>query len=128
MKEKKQKKPEIKVTQSSGNVFTDMGLANPEERLLKAKLARLVNKAIATKGWTQTVTAQVLGITQPDVSELSRGRLKNFSVERLIYFLSKLDKQVIISVSGEGGKAERDEIIVAAQKSSFLEAHAPQKV
>lgn len=114
MKEKKLSKAKIKVTESSGNIFADMGLANPEERFLKSKLARLVNKAVEAKGWTQTVTAQVLGITQPDVSELSRGRLKNFSVERLIYFLSKLNKKVVISVSGEDNT--REEIIITAQK------------
>jgi hypothetical protein len=59
------------------------------------------------------VTAQVLGITQPDVSELSRGRLKNFSVERLIYFLGTLDKQVTISV--RGGEDSEENIIIPSQ-------------
>jgi hypothetical protein len=47
---KKPGKEKIKITPSSGNIFADMGLANPEERLLKAKLARLVNKAVEGKG------------------------------------------------------------------------------
>jgi predicted XRE-type DNA-binding protein len=118
MKEKKPRKAKIKVTPSSGNIFADMGLANPEERLLKAKLARLVNKAISAKGWTQMATAQVLGITQPDVSELSRGRLKNFSVERLLSFFSKLNRQVTISVSGEGEEAAQENIVIPPQKPS----------
>ncbi len=120
MKEKKAKE-KIKVTPSSGNIFADMGLANPEERLLKAKLARLVNKAVATKNWTQTKTAEVLGITQPDVSDLSRGRLKNFSVERLIYFLSKLNRRVTITVSGEEDN-QLEKIVIAAQKRRMPEA------
>ena len=104
MKEKLLKtkvKSKIEVTPSSGNIFADMGLPNPEERLLKAKLARLVNKAIKRKGWTQTVTAQVLGITQPDVSDLGRGRLKNFSVERLLQFLSRLKRRITITISSD---------------------------
>jgi predicted XRE-type DNA-binding protein len=113
MKEKKRKE-KIKVIPSSGNIFADMGLPNPEERLLKAKLARLVNRTIQKKNWTQTYTAKVLGITQPDVSDLSRGRLKNFSVERLLYFLSKLDRRVTITVSGEGDALPREEIVIAA--------------
>jgi predicted XRE-type DNA-binding protein len=114
MKEKKKRK--IKVTPSSGNIFADMGLPNPEERLLKAKLARLVNKAIEGKGWTQTVTAQVLNITQPDVSDLGRGRLKNFSVERLLQFLSRLERKVTITISSDTETIPREEIIIPQQR------------
>ncbi len=114
MKEKKRSK--IKVTPSSGNIFSDMGLPNPEERLLKAKLARLVNKAIEAKGWTQTATAQVLGITQPDVSDLGRGRLKNFSVERLLQFLSRLERRITITVSSDTENIPREEIIIPQQR------------
>ena len=87
------------VTYGSGNVFADMGLPNPEELLLKAKLARLINKAIAEKGWTQKEAAKVLSIAQPKVSDLGRGRLTNFSVERLLNFLAQLDHRVAITVS-----------------------------
>ena len=123
MKEKKVKS-KIKVMPSSGNVYDDMGLVNPEERLLKAKLARLVNKAIESKGWTQTRTAEVLSITQPDVSELSRGRLKNFSVERLIYFLGKLDRKVTITVGSEGDRLPPEQIVIAAGNRAVAEARA----
>jgi predicted XRE-type DNA-binding protein len=123
MKEKKNKE-KIKVTPSSGNIFADMGLANPEERLLKAKLARLVNKAVAGKGWTQTTTADVLGITQPDVSDLSRGRLKNFSVERLLQFLSRLERRITITISSEAENVPREEIVIAAQRRVTVEARA----
>lgn len=105
----------IKVTPSSGNIFADMGLANPEERLLKAKLARLVNKAIEGKGWTQTEMAKVLGITQPDVSDLSRGRLRNFSVERLLHFLSRLERRVTITVSSDTENIPSEEIVIPQQ-------------
>ncbi len=123
MKETKRKE-KIKVTLSSGNIFADMGLANPEERLLKAKLARLVNKAVEGKGWTQTYTAEVLGITQPDVSDLSRGRLKNFSVERLLQFLSRLERRITITVSSETENVPREEIVSAAQRRVPSEARA----
>jgi predicted XRE-type DNA-binding protein len=122
MKEKKPKR--IKVTPSSGNIFADMGLANPEERLLKAKLARLVNSILEQKGWTQTHTAQVLGITQPDVSDLSRGRLKNFSVERLLQFLSRLERKVTITVTNEKDKKSEEAIIIPAQSALAVQAKA----
>lgn len=90
----------------SGNVFADMGLPDPEEHLLKARLARLINRAIEEKGWTQRQTAGVLGVTQPKVSDLSRGRLKNFSVERLLGFLARLEHRVAITVSKPGSSPE----------------------
>ncbi len=98
----------------SGNVFTDMGLANPEDRLLKARLAMFINKAIEAHGWTQQHTAGVLGITQPKVSDLSRGRLKNFSVARLMTFLTLLDHRVAITVSSK--ELAPQEIVVAASQ------------
>lgn len=104
------------VIYGSGNVFADMGLPNPEERLLKAKLARLINKAIEEKGWTQQEAAKVLGITQPKVSDLGRGRLKNFSVARLLGFLAQLDHRVAITVSRPDLPPE--EFVIAANSLS----------
>ena len=110
------------VTPSSGNVFADMGLPNPEERLMKARLARFINKAIQQRGWTQQHTADVLGITQPKVSDISRGRLKNFSVERLMNFLAQLNHRVVITVQDEQNDFPPEEIVIAA---SALEERQP---
>lgn len=96
----------------SGNVFADMGLPDPEEHLLKARLARLINRTVEEKGWTQRHTAGVLGITQPKVSDLRRGRLKNFSVERLLGFLARLEHRVAITVSRPDSPPE--EFVIAA--------------
>ena len=85
----------------SGNVFADLGLPNPEERLLKARLASAIYDIIEERGWTQKHTAEVLDITQPDVSKITRGILKDFSVERLIKFLGKLDQRVTITLQDE---------------------------
>jgi predicted XRE-type DNA-binding protein len=124
MKEKKtvreprrtNEKKKLNYTVGSGNVFADLDLPNPEERLLKARLASLIYDAIEHRGWTQVYTAEVLGISQPDVSDISRGRLKNFSVERLLYFLSKLEHRVTIRVENQKDKLPAKEIVIAAQK------------
>jgi predicted XRE-type DNA-binding protein len=116
MKEKKNEKKRGDYTIGSGNVFADLGLPNPEERLLKARLASLIYDAIEHRGWTQVYTAEVLGISQPDVSDISRGRLKNFSVERLLYFLSKLEHRVTIRVENQRDKLPAKEIVIAGQK------------
>jgi predicted XRE-type DNA-binding protein len=119
MKEKVLKKTKtkekIKLILSSGNIFADLGIENPEEYQLKARLARLVNKIVAEHGWTQVETAKALDIKQPHVSELSRGLLDHFSVERLLHFLGQLGHEVMITVSN--GKAPIESIVLAKPKT-----------
>ena len=89
---------EIKVEVSSGNVFADLGLPNPEQMLVKAELARKIGEIIETRNLTQIEAAEILGIDQPKVSALTRGRLTGFSTERLFRFLNALGNDVEIAV------------------------------
>ena len=82
----------------SGNVFQDLGLPDPAERLAKAELARVIRTIITDKDWTQRHAAKVLSIAPPDVSDLMRGKLARFSQERLVRFLNALDMNVRIQV------------------------------
>src|SRR5438105_4663735 len=75
-----------KVEEGSDNVFADLGLTNPEEALAKADVAREIIRIISERKITQVKAADLLGIGQPRVSELKRGRLSLFSLERLIEF------------------------------------------
>ena len=109
----------------SGNVFADMGMDNPEERLLKSNLARMVNRTLKQRGWTQKHTAEVLGITQPKVSDMKRGLLDHFSVERLLNFLAKLDHRVTISVRDNTSDLPPQEIVIAASTGSREQAVIP---
>ena len=111
-------KAKIDYEVGSGNVFADLGLPNPEERLLKARLASAIYDIIEERGWTQTHTATVLGVSQPDVSKLTRGILKDFSVERLLAFLGKLDQRVTITLQDETAVLPPKEIVIAAEKSA----------
>ena len=83
---------------SSGNVFADLGLPNPEQELLKARLTLQIYKIIKERGLTQAQAGEVLGIKQPHVSALMRNRAGNFSVGRLIEFLTALGHDVEIAV------------------------------
>ena len=85
-----------KVEEGSGNVFADLGLPNPEEALAKADVAREIIRIISKRGITQVQTAGLLGIGQPRVSELKRGRLSLFSFEKLIEFAKVLGNDVEI--------------------------------
>jgi predicted XRE-type DNA-binding protein len=90
---------EIEFEVSSGNVFADLGYADAEDALAKAKLAAEIGAIIDARGLTQTQAAGMLGLTQPNVSDLARGRLRGFSLERLVHCLLALQRNVDIVVS-----------------------------
>lgn len=90
---------EIKVHPSSGNVFADLGLADSEELLIKAELVRQISELITIRKLLQTEAADLLGIDQPLVSALLRGKLSGFSTERLFRFLNALGSDVEIRVT-----------------------------
>ena len=108
-------------TPSSGNVFADLELPNAEELHTKTKLTLLIKRLIKQRGWTQQQAADALGIKQPDVSELSRGRrLEHYSVERLMHFLGRLEQRVTITVSS--AELPTEEIVVTAYAVSGEQA------
>lgn len=86
------------IVASSGNVFADLGLPNADELLAKAELVRTIRRLIEERGLTQAQAAEMLGVTQPDVSNLHRGRLSGFSMERLYRFLKALGQDVRIMI------------------------------
>ncbi|RKH42641.1 XRE family transcriptional regulator [Corallococcus sp. AB049A] len=91
-------KSEPKFTASSGNVFRDLEVAQPEEAQAKAELMARIAELIARKKLTQAAAAKLLGVDQPKVSALLRGRMAGFSTERLIRFLTLLGSDVQIVV------------------------------
>ncbi len=91
-------KRSIQFERGSGNVFADIGATDPDKALAKAKLASQVNGMISERNLTQLEAARILGIDQPRISALSRGRLSVFSLEKLMRFASLLGNEVEISV------------------------------
>jgi predicted XRE-type DNA-binding protein len=82
----------------SGNVFADLGLANPEQEQLKAHLTLQIYRVIKARKLTQAQAGEIIGVAQPQVSLLMRNRFGNFSVERLMSFLTALGHDVEITV------------------------------
>ena len=78
-------------TVSSGNVFKDLGLPEPEEKLAKAKLAYKINCLIAAQEMTQKEAAVFLEISQYKMTQLRNGRLNSFTVDYLVSLLEKLE-------------------------------------
>ena len=91
----------VPITESSGNVFADLGLPNPEEDLLKAQLLGQIQRFMRQKKLTQAELAVLVGLDQPKVSRLLRGRLADFSVERLLTVLNRLGHRVEVHISSE---------------------------
>jgi predicted XRE-type DNA-binding protein len=89
---------EIGVAEGSGNVFADIGVAEPEEELAKAELASLIRDAIKRRRLTQVEAAVLTGLDQPKVSALVNGRLGGFSSDRLLRCLTALGQDVEIVV------------------------------
>lgn len=86
------------ITRGTGNVFADLGYADAEERQTKLRLAHAINGIIARRHLTQAAAAERLGVNQPKVSALARYKLDGFSVERLMTFLTALDRDVEIII------------------------------
>ena len=72
-------RPRVKA--SSGNVFADLGIPNPDLALAKAKLVQRIRAIIAERKLTQSSAAQILGLDQPKVSALVRGRVERYSLD-----------------------------------------------
>ena len=86
------------VTRGGGNIFADLGLPDADEHMLKARLVICIDKMIDQLGVTQQAAAKRMGISQPDVSNLLRGRFEGFSLERLLGFVRALGSDVEIKV------------------------------
>lgn len=93
-----ERQEETLVEKSSGNVFADLELPDADQLLAKAELARTIRRLIEQRRLTQTEAARLLGTEQPKVSDLFRGRLDGFSMERLYRFLNALGQDVRIVV------------------------------
>jgi predicted XRE-type DNA-binding protein len=85
-----------KLTRSSGNVFRDLGFTPEEAEHLRIRgdLMIKIEKVLKTRGLKQAEAAKIMGVTQPRVSDLLRGRLELFSSDSLIDMLARLGVRV----------------------------------
>lgn len=89
---------EIPVHASSGNIFADLGRPDAEEALARVRLAQQIAEIIERKELSQSEAAELMGLDQPKVSALVRGRLSGFSTDRLLRCLMSLGQDVEIVV------------------------------
>jgi predicted XRE-type DNA-binding protein len=93
-------------------VFADLGFSNPDLALAKADLVQRIRELIEQRKLTQVRAAELLGLDQPKVSALLRGRVEGYSIDRLFRFLTALGQRVEITVRPTAGDAEASAVVV----------------
>ncbi len=104
----------IEVVPSSGNVFADLNLPNAEEKQTKAHLAFAINEIMRSQQLSQAEAARRLNVNQPKISALRNYRLQGFSVERLMNFLTALDRDVEIVIHRKPRRSKGGRILITA--------------
>jgi predicted XRE-type DNA-binding protein len=107
-------KSRTQVVPSSGNVFADLGISNAEEKQTKVRLAFAINQIIADKHLSQASAARSLEVNQPKISALRNYQLEGFSVERLMNFLTALDRDVDIVIRRKPRSRKAGRVLVTA--------------
>jgi predicted XRE-type DNA-binding protein len=89
------------IINSSGNVFTDMGYSSEEAAILqmRADLMADLRKLIKAKKLTQAKAAEILGVSQSRVSDLTRGKWEKFSLEMLITLATRAGMHVTLKTA-----------------------------
>ena len=103
------------VEAGSGDVFTDLGFRDAGERKLRVQLAMRINELLQERKLTQAKSAALFGIPQPHVSDLKHYKLARFSSERLMHFITLLDKdiEIIIRPKAKGHESGLLSVLVA---------------
>jgi predicted XRE-type DNA-binding protein len=102
------------ITRGTGNVFADLGYDDADERQTKLRLAYVINEIIVSKRLSQTGAAARLGVSQPKISALAHYKLDGFSVERLMAFLTALDRDVEIAIKKKPRSRSAGRVLVVA--------------
>ncbi len=91
----------VRVRRSSGNVFRDLGFSKEEAENLKIRADLMIEltQLIETQELTQAAAAKLLGVTQPRISDLTRGKIDRFSVDSLIEMLGHAGASVSVVVT-----------------------------
>lgn len=86
------------ITASSGNVFADLGFANAELELAKARIVQTIADEIARRGLSQREAGAIIGLPQPKLSTLLRGQWSSYSLDRLVRIATRLGLDVTMRI------------------------------
>lgn len=102
------------ITRGTDNLFADLGYADADERQTRLRLAYTINEIIAPKRLSQTEAAERLRVGQPKISALANYKVQGFSVERLMTFLTALDRDVEIVIRKKPRSRGTGRVLVVA--------------
>jgi len=105
----------IDIEESSGNVYSDLGRDDAKEMLVKAQLAGKIGGIIKARHLTQIQAAEILGMSQPKVSAMLRGKFRGISETKMLDCLSRLgrDVQIVVKAAPRSRREGRIEVIFA---------------
>jgi predicted XRE-type DNA-binding protein len=96
MPHQKMRAKQIEVHESSGNIFADLGLPDADNHFLKAQIVAELYRLTNARKLTQDKAGALMGISQPEVSRLFKGNFREYSIERLMAFLTAFDRDIEI--------------------------------
>ena len=99
----------VKVEVGSGNIFADLGLPDADTHFLKAQIVSEIYRIAEERKLTQARAGKLLGITQPEVSRMFKGNFREYSIDRLMGFLTNFDRdvEIVVKPHKKSGKAGR---------------------
>jgi predicted XRE-type DNA-binding protein len=115
-------KKQVTHLRGSANIYEDLGFSDAAGHLARAELVLAIASVIESEGLTQAQAAKRVGLHQPDVSRLLRGRFDGYSIERLTSILNKLGRDVTIVVAAKRKKSEGETTVDFAKKKSRIPA------
>ncbi|MDQ6995482.1 MAG: helix-turn-helix transcriptional regulator [Mariprofundaceae bacterium] len=105
----------IDIEKSSGNVYSDLGLADPEEMLVKARLAAKIGEIIKHRHLTQQQASEILAMPQSKISNMLRGNFRGISEAKMLECLNLLgrDIQIVIKKTNHTHSAGHTSVVFA---------------
>ena len=109
-----------KIETTGGNIFADLGLLDAGTHLLKAEIVSEIYRLATAKKLTQAQVGKRLSITQPEVSRMFKGHFREYSVERLMEFLTNFDRdvEIVVRPSKKSGRKAGRIIFRSGQKAA----------
>ena len=104
---------EIKVEESSGNVFKDLGFSDEEaeEEMLKAELGVEILRILEGRSLTQAKAAKILGVKSTEISRLEHAKFSYYSIEQLMRFLTRLNRDIEIRINPSGDREGHRQVV-----------------
>ena len=105
----------IEIEKGSTNVYSDLGMADADEMLVKAQLSTKIGEIIKHRRLTQVQAAKLLGMPQPKLSNMLRGRFRGVSEAKMLECLTRLgsDVQIIVKTASRSRKTGHVSVLFA---------------